>query len=67
MLLAISSPAKAGGISRRLINTWYSSAGYGVFHCGKTGSEGYGVVSLDMGYSTAGYGVFHMGYAVNWV
>ena len=46
-------------ISIQCLNTWYSSAGYGVFHCGKRGSEGYGVVRrwiwgiplLDMGYS----------------
>ncbi len=59
-------------ISTQRLNTWYSSAGYGVFHCGKR------VFPLrDMGYSSEGYGVFHcwiwgvplrdMGYAVNWV
>ena len=31
-------------ISIQCLNTWYSSAGYGVFHCGKRViSEGYGV------------------------
>ena len=39
--------------SIQCLNTWYSSAGYGVlFHCGKR---------------VTGHGVIHMGYAVNWV
>ena len=40
-------------ISIQCLNTWYSSAGYGVFHCGKR------VIPLwGMGYSSEGYGVF---------
>ena len=51
------------------LNTWYSSAGYGVFHCGKRviplrdmgySGEGYAVLRRwiwGMGYSTAGYGI----------
>ena len=46
-------------ISIQCLNTWYSSAGYGVFHCGKRVSEGYGVFRRWI------WG-FHMGYAVNW-
>ena len=46
-------------ISIQCLNTWYSSAGYGAFHCGKRVSEGYGVFRrwiwgiplLDMGNS----------------
>ena len=62
-------------ISIQCLNTWYSSAGYGVFHCGIWGipmldmeysTAGYGVFQCciplrDMGYSNAGYGVFHCG------
>ena len=40
-------------ISIQCLNTWYPSAGYGVFHCGKR------VIPLpNMGYSIEGYGVF---------
>ena len=40
-------------ISFQCLNTRYSSAGYGVFHCGKR------VIPLpNMGYSSEGYGVF---------
>ena len=60
-------------VSIQCLNTWYSSAGYGVFHCGKRfiplPNMGYSV--RDMGYSVAGYGVFHcligvfhMGYVI---
>ena len=62
-------------ISIQCLHAWYSSAGYGVFHCGKrvipVQDMGYfsGIwgIPLDMAYSTPRYGVFHMGYAVNWV
>ena len=41
-------------ISIQCLSPWYSSAGYGVFHCGKR------VIPLqDMGYSSEGYGVLH--------
>ena len=40
-------------ISIQCLNTWYFSAGYGVFHCGKR------VIPLpNIGYSSEGYGVF---------
>ena len=43
-------------ISIQCLNTWYSTAEFGVFHCGI-----WGIPVRDMGYSTAGYGVFHWG------
>ena len=40
-------------ISIQCLNTWYSSAGYGIFHCGKRD-----IPLPNMGYSSEGYGVF---------